>query len=76
MFYDPKFVEDIQIRVVKCEARCYDVYLRRSGEMEVAVVFTTESRNKALAVAEYLSTMPREMLSQMINDKRKEDDLK
>jgi hypothetical protein len=67
-----KYVDDIKIMVVCFHPGTYDVHVAPAGTYEGAVVFTSCRKAKAVAVSEYLATLSRDLLKEMINERRKE----
>jgi len=55
--------EDIKISVITDRKPYFDVYLRFMGDSSGAIVFSTFNRTKANSVAEYLKSIPRELLA-------------
>jgi hypothetical protein len=48
------------------------VHVAPVGTYDGAVVFTSSRKAKAVAVSEYLATLSRDLLKEMINERRKE----
>lgn len=67
--YQPRYVIDIKIRVIRFAVRTYDIYLNQVGMHGGVIVFTTSNKAKAVAVADYLATLSRELLFEIMSEK-------